>query len=65
MIYVVIGFALIAIKEVPGLIRRREVREISAVSLISAVALYYSVGFALALPVWSPFVVLEHLLLGK
>ncbi|MDR0819812.1 MAG: hypothetical protein LBN43_09625 [Oscillospiraceae bacterium] len=60
MIFVIAGFAALTAYELPGLIKRRDAKEIAAVTLITAAALYYFVCYALSVNAWSPMDRLVH-----
>jgi hypothetical protein len=60
MIFVFIGFAALSAYELPGLIKRRNAKEIVAVTLITAITLYYFICYAANARAWSPFSELEH-----
>lgn len=62
MIYVILIYALITILTVPGLIKRKEWRELAAFSVLCLIAFVLGMMYVLDIPVPSPMKGLQHLI---
>jgi len=60
MIFLLLIYALIIIISVPGLIKRREWRELAAFSILYIVAFVLGLLYALDIPIPSPMKGLQH-----
>ena len=62
MIFIILIYAFIIIINVPGLLKRKEWRELTAFSILYVIALVLGLMYVLDIPIPSPMKGLHHLI---
>ncbi|RXE57600.1 hypothetical protein [Acetivibrio mesophilus] len=62
MIFIILIYAFIIIINVPGLLKRKEWRELTAFSILYVIALVLGLMYVLDIPIPSPMKGLQHLI---